>query len=239
MRRVDYSQIVRGVVALTGQRGDEGSAVDNLSRQDWYALRDVLDLCLGEAWEKDRWPEVMATEELDIIDGVVDLTEAAAAVGQVLAVYDRDPLERHAEEFSFNLIEDDGPKCQVPDATGETVWVEFRKACPELTGDAFDASATYAVGDQQYFSNNFYNCVIATSAGESPTTTPASWELVEIPARFKRYLVAAGIEGWFEGDGQVEKAIAKSSKAANLLEREVIRFRAQEGQARRPMVSSY
>lgn len=357
MRRVDYSQIVRGIVALTGQRGDEGSQVDGLSRQDWYAVRDVVDIALGEAWERDRWPEVTvieerhlrrawasgeaittaaverwyrgqyfqslrastgeapllavgATEEVneeywavsrlsysgESFDAATDygvadvvfydvteefyqmhtngpagtlptdtdywgvLTEfdpvleyeqllaggtAATKIGTVFAVWDRDPEKfKNAREYGFQLS---GAGVQVPGIMPGTVWIEFRKRVPELKGDAYNSSSAYVAGDQVYFAvegnpnypGNFYNCVSAAIAGQSPSTHAAKWELVEIPARFKRYLVQAGIEGFLEGDGQVEKSVVKGTRAETLLGREVVRFRAQEGQSWRPRVQSY
>lgn len=58
------------------------------------------------------------------------------------------------------------------------VWLEYRIRRPLLTGDVWSSTATYAVGDQVYFSTasvrgNFYDCLVATSAGQSPVTSAA------------------------------------------------------------------
>ena len=347
MRRVDYSQIVRGVAAMAGERGELSSTEENIAGQDWYALRDVLDLFLGEAWDRERWPEVMRCEErhlrrawasdeavtagteryyrggyyqalqastgqapidasdvlnasywaenklsyngylydastayaqgdvifYDVTGSYYQVHTAAAAgtlptvtatwgvlteflpfidyeqtlsggtaattIGTVYGVWDRDPRKvRNAREYAFELT-DNG--VQLPGVMPGSVWVEFRLRAPELTADAYVGANSYAVGDQIYYvaGGNFYTCLAAASAYQNPDDFPAKWERVEIPARFKRYLVQAGIEGWLEGDGQIEKAIAKASKAEAMLAREVLKLRGQEGQVRRPRVGTY
>lgn len=97
-------------------------------------------------------------------------------------------------------------------AVPNPVFLYYRKACPEYTGDTFDAALTYAVDDQIYFvdSNsvgNFYKCIVATSAGESPETTPASWDLIEIFDTFFQYCVYRAFADWLVSDGQQEKAV--------------------------------
>lgn len=75
------------------------------------------------------------------------------------------------------------------------VFVQFRRPRPRLKGNIFDATLTYAVGDQVYWDNNetetgnFYDCIATTTAGQDPTDTPASWALVEIPEFFQQHLI--------------------------------------------------
>lgn len=99
------------------------------------------------------------------------------------------------------------------------VWLVYRIRRPRLTGAVYSATATYAVGDQVYFSSatvrgNFYDCVTATSAGESPSSAAAKWTKVEIPAQFETYLTHGAAADYLMPDGNVmvrdrEAAIAE------------------------------
>jgi len=66
------------------------------------------------------------------------------------------------------------------------VFVYYRRRVPRYTGADYDAAATYAVDEQVYFTNsddesNYYKCIVATTAGQSPETNPSSWSVREIP----------------------------------------------------------
>ena len=85
-------------------------------------------------------------------------------------------------------------------------WVSFRIRCPKLIGDEFDATETYAIGQQVFYTGgtergNFYDCIAATSAGETPLSNPAKWEIVEIPRIFHKPLVAGMASAWVRGPG--------------------------------------
>lgn len=63
--------------------------------------------------------------------------------------------------------------------------------------------------DQCYFNGNYYQAAAATTAGQSPATTPASWSLVQIPARFRWLLAHLTYANLLEIDGQKDKAVAE------------------------------
>lgn len=63
------------------------------------------------------------------------------------------------------------------------------------------------MANQCYFNGNFYQCVTATSAGESPATAPAKWSLVQIPARWRWLLVRLTYSHLLELDGQTDKSM--------------------------------
>jgi hypothetical protein len=90
------------------------------------------------------------------------------------------------------------------------VWLEYRIRRPLLKGDVFSATATYAVGDQVYFSSaairgNFYDCVTATAAAESPATAAAKWALVEIPAQFETFLIHGAAADYLTADEEADR----------------------------------
>lgn len=82
-----------------------------------------------------------------------------------------------------------------------SVYLRFRLPAPQLFGAVFDSTATYAVDDQVYFSSadipgNFYNCIVATSAGQSPDTTASSWEVISIPDYLAGWIEKAAASDW-------------------------------------------
>lgn len=72
--------------------------------------------------------------------------------------------------------------------------------------------------DQCYFTDtagrgNFYQCAVATSAGQSPATTPASWSKIQIPANWRWVLARITYANLLEMDGQKDKAEAEHQMA--------------------------
>lgn len=91
------------------------------------------------------------------------------------------------------------------------IYVYYRKTCPSFTGDVYSASATYAVDQQVYFTNSlsqgdYYKCLVATTAGQSPDTTAASWELIPLYRTFLQFTIYQAYGDWLISDGQLEKA---------------------------------
>lgn len=93
------------------------------------------------------------------------------------------------------------------------VFLYYRKGMPDFQGDAYAAASTYAVNDQIYFQStdstyDYWKCVVATTAGQSPTTTPASWSKLQIPDTVFWPTVFHAFGDWLTSDGQMEKAAA-------------------------------
>jgi hypothetical protein len=112
------------------------------------------------------------------------------AIGDALHVYNLNPrTSNRAQELSSSLSENG---VQVHSAVS-SCWLEYRLRYPVLLGGTFSTTATYAVGDQVYFSSattkgNFYDCATATSAGESPDSAAAKWTKVQLPLDMAAYL---------------------------------------------------
>ncbi|HYB97515.1 MAG TPA: hypothetical protein VEC57_00080 [Candidatus Limnocylindrales bacterium] len=114
------------------------------------------------------------------------------------------------------------------------VWLYFRKRCPTFEGDDFDATDTYAIGDQIYYTaadgkSNYYKCLAATSAGQDPDDTPSKWELLEIPAVFFDFICYRVYSEWLLSDGQMDKAQGAEQVANNRLDQEFDRQERQMG----------
>jgi hypothetical protein len=91
------------------------------------------------------------------------------------------------------------------------VFIFYRKQVPEFTGSVFSTTATYAVDDQVYFTNSasvldYYKCIVATSAGQSPDTTPTSWSKLQIPDSLFWCSMWFCYGDWLISDGQADKA---------------------------------
>jgi hypothetical protein len=66
------------------------------------------------------------------------------------------------------------------------VFIYYRKDAPDMYGDTYDATATYAVDDQVFFTDSndnsdYYKCTAAASAGDTPATDPDKWTALTIP----------------------------------------------------------
>jgi hypothetical protein len=119
-------------------------------------------------------------------------------------------------------------------ATTSPTFIYYRKATPDYTGDTYDAALTYAVGDQIYFTNSdgstdYYRCVVATSAGQSPTTTPASWSVREIPEPLFWPSVWYAYADWLTSDGQADKATGAQANAQQKVDEAADREERQMG----------
>lgn len=162
------------------------------------------------------------------------------AIGECFAVFDRNPrLSRGWREYAFQISENG---IQVPEGPA-TVWLELRTRRSVLTGDAYSATATYAAGDQVYYTasgvGDFYACVSATTAGESPVSAAAKWAIVEIPYIFKQYLVWSAYADLLASDGQVDKAQAAGQSADQYWQMEADKLYRQQSQTRPRHVVGY
>jgi hypothetical protein len=119
-----------------------------------------------------------------------------------------------------------------------TAWFRYRLQCPILNGDPWDEEVPYDPGEQIYFTWNnsvgtgeFYDCLLATNAGESPASRPEAWRRVEIPYIFGSHLQWAVHADWYELDGQQEKASATAGKAFERLQLEFDKIERQQRQS--------
>jgi hypothetical protein len=107
------------------------------------------------------------------------------------------------------------------------VWVDFRLRPPALIGEVWSDSATYAAGDQVYYSSsttrgNFYDVLSATTAGQDPEDTPAKFSLVEIPEIFRSYLIHGAASDYLSPDGDETTARREFQIADRELERQLL-----------------
>jgi hypothetical protein len=134
-------------------------------------------------------------------DAYVSYTQPGLnALGTVTAAYTANPrVTTRGHELNWSLS-DNGVQVHSP---CPFVWLDYRLRCVKLSGDIWRGDLGYAAGVQVYYSSpvtpdNFYTCVTATNAAESPDTTPAKWLVVAIPRIFHKYLVLGTAADWLK-----------------------------------------
>jgi len=92
---------------------------------------------------------------------------------------------------------------------------------------------------QAYFEDDgvgdWYRCVSATLAGESPKTNPEKWVKVSIPSIFERFIVLEACVALLGGDGQSDKRALYQAQA-NALLLELVHRHSDRGDFYRAMV---
>ena len=158
------------------------------------------------------------------------------AIGAVLGVHSKDPrVYATALRVGFSV----GPLgITVPPSTDLTsVWLTYRVREVDLAWtEVYSESATYDVGDIVYYATTggVYECAVATSAGEDPVDTAASWTLREFPHRLARAVKAGARADMLGVRGQEEKEGSREPKFEELLEDQVWQLTKLQGQTGQP-----
>lgn len=160
------------------------------------------------------------------------------AIGELFTASQRDPrIFTQNTAYRFWNSQDG---FQFGQESPNVLWLYFRQRRPVLKGEVFDATATYASGQQVYFVDslgvgNFWTANDTTSAGEDPEDTPAKWDVVEIPYSFRGYLIESGYVDWLTGDDKETIQLREKHEgfAAGYLELEADKLQRQQQQVRR------
>lgn len=119
-------------------------------------------------------------------------------------------------------------------------WITYRIRTVRLFGDAFSTTTVYTAGQQIYYSTgvrgNYYDCIVTTTAGDTPISAPSKWSIVNIPLIFQRYLEWGGYADWLRNDGQTDKAMVEDDKATSFLSDQSGLLQGQQGQVQRMVV---
>lgn len=115
-------------------------------------------------------------------------------------------------------------------------FITFRGAAPELTGGVYSSALAYAQGAQVYWDDpatgkgNFYDVLTVTTPGDNPTTAASKFQLAQIPARFKRFLIYSSAAKLLDSDEQEEAATSNRAIAEGYMTIETDAIFRQEGQ---------
>lgn len=128
-------------------------------------------------------------------------------------------------QYGIQLI---GVTCAQP------VYLYYRQQRPIFTGNAWSSSSTYAVNNTVYYTTNagpadYYTCVTATTAAQSPDTTPNSWAVIALPYVFFPYCLYNAYADWLQVEGQTAKAIMMYQYAQSCIDDEADKQERQQG----------
>lgn len=231
MRTTHFSPILFNALQYSGQDRHI------VSEETFAQFRDFINERVRHAWESQDWPDLLRVVQLTVTDDGNGLVTAAipADAGEILNCYDRDPLvSTRASGLSFRIYDDGTTQKLVMPSDPGTVYAEYRIKRPELVGDLYSPSVAYSIGAQVYFDSgsntgtytpvagkphygNFYDCLEATTAGQSPSTHPAKWQIVQIPYLFAAYAARGAFSDWLKSELQLEAAQVAEAEAQNTL----------------------
>ena len=159
-------------------------------------------------------------------------------LGQMYRIVNKDSrINNNWIEYDFTLSSNGVTLINGPDLP----YIEFRKRAPELTGSDWSGAATYAVGDQVYYTGDFWNALTvrddSTAAPTSSDTT--NWEKTDIPYIFKPYLEKSAASDMLLLDEKPDLAMAQQTMAREALDIEAIKLYRQQGQTSRIRVRTY
>ena len=128
MRSVYFSEILHTSLQLAGLDR-------SLTTPERFAMvRDFASMRLRNVWEMNEWTDLKVLTQCPVVlDGERRTVPFDPDNGQVLTIWDKDPLSHSATQRDFELI--DG-NITLRGKRDSVVWVESRKEAPRLFGDA-------------------------------------------------------------------------------------------------------
>ena len=161
------------------------------------------------------------------------------ALGDIIRVMTDDPRVNTAALDVEHTLSALGVEC--PSPAPNVVWIEHRQRPTILNGDTFSATATYTVGQQIFWATdgNLYNCIVNTTAGQSPLTTPSSWSVVQIPTIYEKYIICGAAADFLNMLEKPQRALAMQMFAEDALTDELDKLLRQQYQVRKTKVTTY
>ena len=226
MLSLDFGTVLYGVAQLAGLDRQ------NLPSHFFKQARDLSNRRLAIAYPSAAWPELLRVDNLTTSNA--DKFTLTSSMGEIIEVYNKDPLiNLDAVPQSYRLY-DDGTNRYIYTRDSKTsIYVEYRKARVDLTGDVY-VTASYPLNAQVYYVNNFYKANTGTDANSFVTS---EWDKVEIPSRFMGYLMQGIFTDYLTANGT--PAESEEQKAEGLLSLEIDSLIREEGQIRKVKVTTY
>jgi hypothetical protein len=232
MLTLDFGTVLNGVAQLAGLDRD------NLPTHFFKQVRDLANRRLAIAYTSAPWPDLVRV--VNLTTATSDKFTMTSTMGDVIEVYQKDPLlTTEAIPQSYRLY-GDGTNRFIYTRGGQTsVYVEYREARIDLTGDVWVAG-TYFYNAQAYYSapdvwvaGSFYSTPTITAA--NPPSSP--WVEIKIPNRFMGYLTQGIYTDYLTANGTPNPL--EEQKAEGLLSIELDSLHREQGQVRKPKVSTY
>ena len=172
--------------------------------------------------------DLIKGDDVTITDGKVLFT--AIENGPAARFYTANPATNTgAVALTETYADQDGYYLTDGVATG-TIYARYVAAPPpEFTHAAFDADATYAVGDRIYFAatGQQYQCLEATAAGQSPQTDAAKWRETVLPATLQEATILYALSTYMGSEQERLQARELKAQAEDLINQLLARHTAQ------------
>lgn len=215
VRTADFRGVLHGLARRKGLDPDV-----NLQPNEAAALTEYIASAYEFIWRWYEWPESISIEQVTFTDQAIARTGVTSfPIDQVFAVTQRHPITSASPQTvpfrpgAGNIYVTDASKAD------SSLYVVYRRPCPRFTATAYSASATYAVGDLIYFTDgDCYECLAATTAGQSPTTTAAKWQKQEIIAYLRNALLHAALGETLREEGQHSTSMLEDGQLQGYLE---------------------
>lgn len=180
---------------------------------------------------------------------------------QGLAIYTNDPRQT-TRAIPLPFIAEDFAD-QTPQSFGDDVnylrtfntskqFVQYRLTPPRMFGVKYDPIVAYTAGSQIYFdlgqnsgnytigdktkasNGNFFVARTNASAGVTPANqTSETWQILEIPARFRDYLANAASSDFLKSEGRAEEAVVLEQLAETAIQQQIDVLIRQQAQNQR------
>lgn len=239
MKTIRYNTLAQGTFNLIGDDYDKVQTVE------WRLIRDFINNRLSTFWRAAKWPELtviesrVPTQTGDVEGNYVSLTQPGQTeIGEVFGVYNKSPKQYKAvTDLTWNLSANG---IQIAEAN-TPVFVFYRTVKPEITGEKFSSSTAYSAGDQVYDidQGNFFTANATTTAGQSPTSTPSKWDIVEIPYISRNYLIYAAYADYLRHNQMMDQSHPAMRSADRFLDEEIMLLQTQQGQTTQTFVRTY
>ena len=245
MKTVDFSKILVDAIQLCGL--DRNEITDSTFGQlrDFASNRIIMD------WEHDRWPDLIRYESVSVlVDGDVNYCLKPANAGEVIGIYDLNPVcKSRARNLNFLIQHTDTQERFVLNvAHPDGVWLEYRIQPITFNGDKWSPTVAYQVNSQTYFDSgsnsgtyqpvsgkpfrgNFYTC-LTNNTNTNPSTSP-NWSLVKIPYIFGQYIARGVFADYLRSESQFDSAQVAEAEAKHFLDVEIDKVIRQQGQVQK------
>ncbi len=241
MRSVYFSEILHTALQLAGLDR-------SLTTPERFAMvRDFASMRLRSIWEMNEWTDLKVLTNCPVVlVGERRTVPLDASKGQVLTIWDKDPLAYSATQRDFELI---NGEITLRSRTDSNVWVESRKEAPRLFGDAWSTSQSYRTGAQVYYDSgseggslvpvngypvqgDFYVYTGTNPSGTGSIPTVASWERVVIPKLFANAVIHGVHADYRRSTNELEAAQSAEADYAKAVDAALDQTLRQQGSTR-------
>jgi len=241
VRSVYFSEVLHTALQLAGLDR-------SLTTPERFAMvRDFASMRLRSVWEMNEWTDLKVLTACEVVlDGERRTVPLDPIKGQVITIWDKDPLSHSATQRDFELI---NGNITLKGKRDSIVWVESRKESPRLFGDAWNTAQSYRTGAQVYYDSgsesgslvpvngypvqgDFYVYTGTNPSGTGSIPTVASWERVVIPKLFANAVIHGVHADFRRSTNELEAAQSAEADYAKAVDSALDQTLRQQGSTR-------